>query len=129
MLERRGDELYALDQQSKNGLWVNDSRVASSDLAVGARLRVGNTTFLVYGPGIQSDDFATPSQATFVRGQIEDYGGNAARAARGIGIEPRTVQRKKRELALEPESSRRSTQAAEDCLIRIAKALEEYRRA
>jgi hypothetical protein len=104
LLERRGSELHAFDYESKNGLWINDARVAASELGVGARLRVGATTFLAYGPGIAHDDFATPSEATFIRGQLEDYGGNAARAARGIGITARAAQRKRRALALDPDA-------------------------
>jgi adenylate cyclase len=43
LFERRGDSLWLVDLDSRNGTWVNDTRVRESRLAPGARMRFGKT--------------------------------------------------------------------------------------
>ena len=43
MFERRGSELWLVDLESRNGTWVNDSKVREAPLAPGYRLRFGKT--------------------------------------------------------------------------------------
>jgi len=43
LFERRGEALWLVDLDSRNGTWVNDTRVRESRLAPGARLRFGKT--------------------------------------------------------------------------------------
>ena len=43
MFERRGDQLWLVDLDSRNGTWVNETRVRESQLAPGSKLRFGKT--------------------------------------------------------------------------------------
>ncbi len=43
MFEKRGNELWLVDLESRNGTWVNDSKVREAPLAPGYRLRFGKT--------------------------------------------------------------------------------------
>jgi len=43
LFERRGEALWLVDLDSRNGTWVNETRVRESRLAPGARLRFGKT--------------------------------------------------------------------------------------
>jgi adenylate cyclase len=43
LFERRGDHLWLVDLDSRNGTWVNETRVRESQLGPGSRLRFGKT--------------------------------------------------------------------------------------
>lgn len=43
MFERRGDQLWLVDLESRNGTWVDEQRVREAPLAAGTRLRFGKT--------------------------------------------------------------------------------------
>ncbi len=43
LFERRGEKLWLVDLDSRNGTWVNETRVRESQLGPGARMRFGKT--------------------------------------------------------------------------------------
>jgi len=43
MFERRGEQLWLVDLESRNGTWVNETRVRESQLVPGSKLRFGKT--------------------------------------------------------------------------------------
>jgi adenylate cyclase len=43
MFERRGDDFWIVDLDSRNGTWVNDTRIREAPLTPGMRLRFGKT--------------------------------------------------------------------------------------
>lgn len=43
MFERRGNDLWVVDLDSRNGTWVNDNRIRETVLSPGTRLRFGKT--------------------------------------------------------------------------------------
>ena len=47
--EQRADGIWVVDNQSANGVFLDDRRVAEAPLAPGQRLTIGGTTFLVLG--------------------------------------------------------------------------------
>lgn len=94
ILQHPAGHYVVYDHGSKNGTYVNGSRVQLSTLAVSAVLRIGDTSFVVYGPNSPEDHPGTPKLDSIVREQIRIHG-SERKAAAALDVAKSTLNRRK----------------------------------
>lgn len=100
LVERRGDELWIVDLESRNGTYIDDRRIHEAVLQEGSRICLGRTAGVVTAVRPQAPGWQVPEGATAVRylADIEKQMAQPGQESSAPG--PGTAESARRQLAV-----------------------------